>query len=289
MNARTQYFEAHGDRTAYCLHPGEGTPLLLVHGVGSSRDTWGDVPDRLAALGHQVLTVDLLGHGDSGHGNGDYSLGANATVIRDLLDHLGIDRVHAVGHSLGGGVCMQFTHQFPERVASLTLISSGGLGAEVSTGLRAATLPGASTVISLACSAPVVSTLSYIDALAAGIGKRPPIGHHVVDKMSRLREPERLQAFLATVRSVVGLAGQRVSALNHLHRLDPANVLLIWGDADPMVPLDHGRNAAQMLPGSRLVVVPGAKHHPHTDDPELVAEEIAGHVAACESRQTLSA
>jgi pimeloyl-ACP methyl ester carboxylesterase len=266
-----------------------GTPILLVHGVGSCRETWGDIPERLAALGRTVIAVDLLGHGTSGHGNGDYSLGANATVMRDLLNHLGIDRAHAVGHSLGGGVCLQFAYQYAERLASLTLVSSGGLGTEVSPGLRAATLPGADFVMSVACSAPVVRALRFVDAVAVGIGKSPVIGDHALGRFERLQDPERLAAFLATVRSVVGREGQRVSALQHLGRIEPSRVLLIWGDADSMVPVEHGRNAAEVLPGSRFVVVPGAKHHPHNEDPELVTQEISRHVTKWDESNALTA
>lgn len=136
----------HGDDLAFEFHLGTGTPLLLVHGVGSSTKTWSDVMQRLRGAGRTVVAIDLLGHGESGHGNGDFSLGANASRIRDLLDHLGMDRVHVVGHSLGGGVSLQFQYQYPERVESLTLISSGGLGEEVSAGLRAASLPGSEVV-----------------------------------------------------------------------------------------------------------------------------------------------
>lgn len=282
MGVSMAYFEAYGHRTAYVHHPGEGIPVLLIHGVGSARDTWGDIPDRLAALGRTVVAVDLLGHGDSGVGNGDYSLGANATAIRDLLDHLAIERAHIVGHSLGGGVAMQFTHQFPERVESLTLVASGGLGPDVSPGLRAATLPGASTVIGLACSPRVLSTLRTVDGAAMAVRHEPVLGERVLDKMERLQDKSRLRAFVETVRSVVNLEGQRVSALELIGKVDPGRVLIIWGDADPMVPISHGHHAARLLPGSRLVIVHGAKHHPHTDAPALVTAEIAEHLARCE-------
>ena len=90
-----------------------------------------------------MIAPDLIGHGDSATPRGDYSLGAHAASIRDLLAVIGVDRATIVGHSLGGGVAMQFFYQFPQRVERLVLVSSGGLGREVSPMLRGAALPGA--------------------------------------------------------------------------------------------------------------------------------------------------
>ncbi len=261
----------HGDDLAYEFHQGTGTPLLLVHGVGSSTKTWSDVLVRLLDAGRTVVAIDLLGHGESGHGNGDFSLGANASRIRDLLDHLGIDRVHVVGHSLGGGVSLQFQYQFPERVESLTLISSGGLGEEVSAGLRAASLPGSEVVFRALASSRV---LGWID------GSVPP---RVVEKLQRLQDERRLRAFLATVRSVVGPQGQLVRATDKFDSVsEPSSVLIIWGEADSTLPMGHGVRAHEMLPGSGFLSVPGAGHHPHVDAPDLVGEAILRHVAAVE-------
>ncbi|MFM9136525.1 MAG: alpha/beta fold hydrolase, partial [bacterium] len=98
----------HGREVAYRDLPGVGSPIVLIHGIGSSADTWEDIPDRLCLMGHRVVAFDLPGHGESSKARGDYSLGSLACTVRDLLDHLGIERMHVVGHSLGGGVSMQF-------------------------------------------------------------------------------------------------------------------------------------------------------------------------------------
>ena len=102
--AARQFVALNGRVLAYRELPGTGTPVLLIHGIGSSGDTWGDIPERLSAQGVAVVAVDLPGHGESSRGPGDYSLGSTASTLRDLLDHLGIERVHLVGHSLGGGL-----------------------------------------------------------------------------------------------------------------------------------------------------------------------------------------
>ena len=120
---------------------GSGPPVVLIHGMVNSSRHWERVALQLAEH-HTVIAPDLLGHGDSAAVRGDYSLGAHAASIRDLLAVIGIDRATIVGHSLGGGVAMQFFYQFPQRVERLVLVSSGGLGREVSPLLRSAALPG---------------------------------------------------------------------------------------------------------------------------------------------------
>ena len=268
-----------GHDVSYLELPGGGTPLVLLHGVGSSIGTWGDIPLRLAAEGRTVVAVDLLGHGESGAGNGDFSLGAHASAVRDLLDHLGrTGRVHLVGHSLGGGVSLQFAYQFPERVESMTLVSSGGLGSDVGIGLRAASLPGSELVLRAASSERVVRAMARVGRGLRRVGVDSEVlSPNAIEKLTVLRDPRRRAAFLATVRSVVGPDGQRVSALQKMAGLDPSRVLILWGELDPMIPVQHGLDAHAVLPGSRFVVVPGAAHHPHTHDPELVTAEILAH------------
>src|SRR3954465_8451773 len=137
--------ELHGHRAIYRT-VGDGPPVVLIHGMVNSSRHWEEVALRLADR-YQVIAPDLIGHGDSARPRGDYSLGAPAASSRDLLAPLGADRATIVGHSLGGGVAMQFFYQFPQRVERLGLVSSGGLGREVSPLLRTAALPGVSALL----------------------------------------------------------------------------------------------------------------------------------------------
>ena len=271
----------HGREVAYVDLPGDGIPVLLVHGIGSSADTWGDVPSRLSAQGIRVVALDLPGHGESSKGPGDYSLGSLASTLRDLLDELAIDRVHLVGHSLGGGVSMQFAYQFPDRMESIVLESSGGLGEETFTGLRAASLPGSELVIKWAINRKTLRGATWLGERLGRIGITPhALSPRALETVSWLSEADRRTAFLATLRSVVSPAGQRVSALDKLHLLDGTRVLIIWGDKDPMIPIAHGRDAHAVIEGSRFVVFPGAHHEPHLHDPDRFAELLVGHVHA---------
>lgn len=259
-------------------------PVLMVHGIGSSMDTWGPVPERLAAAGLRVLVVDLPGHGESSRGRGDYSLGALASTLRDLLDHLSIASVHFIGHSLGGGVAMQFAYQFPDRVASLLLESSGGLGEEVFPGLRAASLPGAHAVIGWAINERTLSGAAWVGGRLARVGVTPhALSPHALQTVGRLSDPQRRAAFVATVRGVISPRGQSVSALEIVPLWSRQPVLFVWGDRDPMIPVSHGHRAHALVPGSTLVVFPGAGHEPHQHDPDRFAALAAHHVLSVAS------
>ena len=271
----------HGRELAYRELPGIGTPVLLIHGMGSSSETWVDIPERLSAAGVHVVAIDLPGHGESSKGPGDYSLGAMACTIRDLLDHLGMERVHLVGHSLGGGIAMQFAYQFPERVDSMVLESSGGLGEEAFTGLRAAALPGSEFAIKWAINEKTLKGASWLGDKLGRFGITPhALSPTALETVSWLGEQDRRTAFLATLRSVVSPKGQTVSALDKLHLMEGRRILIIWGDKDPMIPMKHGENAHYLLPESRFVVFPGAGHEPHLHDPQRFTDLVAEHVTS---------
>ena len=152
----------HGHRVNY-LTGGEGPVLVLLHGIASTSGVWREVLPGLSQR-FAVLAPDLLGHGDSAKPRGDYSLGAYASAIRDLMIALGHEQATFVGHSLGGGVAMQLAYQFPERCERLVLVDSGGLGRDVSWLLRAATLPGSELVL------PLLAATRLLDAGARAGG-----------------------------------------------------------------------------------------------------------------------
>ena len=270
----------HGRTIAYREQRGTGTPILLIHGIGSSADTWQPVFGLLAESGVAVIAVDLPGHGESSNEPGDYSLGAMASTLRDLLDLLGHERVHLVGHSLGGGISLQFAYQFPERVDRLVLASSGGLGEETFIGLRAATLPGSSIALKVAINRRTIAGAARAGRVLSRVGVQPhALSSGALRTVSRLGDEERREAFLATLRSVVGVRGQRVSALEKLSLLDGDRVLIIWGEDDPMIPMAHGIHAHSMLDGSTFVSFPDTRHEPHVDDPARFAALLLEHVS----------
>ena len=255
----------HG-RSVSFVEAGSGPVLLLIHGMAGTHENWQEVIAPLARH-HTVIAPDLPGHGASAPGTGDYSLGALAAGLRDLLLALGHDRATLVGHSLGGGIAMQFAYQFPEVTERLVLVSSGGLGPEVTPILRAAALPGADAFIA-ATSAVANSAGAAVGRGLALVGLRPTADvAEVARGYASLADPERRAAFLATLRAVVGTGGQRVEALHLLYLTKGLPVLIIWGARDPIIPVSHGRHAHEAIAGSRLEVLDGVGHMPQLEAP----------------------
>jgi pimeloyl-ACP methyl ester carboxylesterase len=255
----------HG-RTVTYAEAGSGPVLLLIHGMAGTLENWQEVIEPLARH-HTVIAPDLPGHGTSAPGGGDYSLGALAAGLRDLLIALGRDRATLVGHSLGGGIAMQFSYQFPEMTERLVLVSSGGLGSEVNPVLRAAALPGADLFIA-ATAGPGRTAGSAVARGLAAVGLRPNADvAEVARGYASLADPDRRAAFLATLRAVVSTNGQRVHAGDRLYLAEGVPVLIIWGEHDPMIPVHHGEQAHQAIPGSRLEIFDRVGHLPQLEAP----------------------
>lgn len=273
----------HGHRMAYRVAGDPRLPvLLLLHGLTSSSATWEPV---MAALGERahVIAPDLVGHGASDKPRGDYSLGAFAAGIRDLLEKLGHTSATVVGHSLGGGVALQFAYQFPDYTERLGLVSSGGLGREVSWILRAATLPGAEFVL------PLVAhrRIAELGARAAGLLSWTPVRlspsvHEAARGYATLADLPARAAFVHTVRSVIEPGGQRVHAGDRLYLGTGRPTLIVWGALDSIIPVSHAYATHQAITGSRLEVFEQARHFPHQDEPERFARVLLDFLSSTE-------
>jgi pimeloyl-ACP methyl ester carboxylesterase len=241
--------------------------------VNSSRH-WSSVALQLADS-YTVIAPDLIGHGDSATPRGDYSLGAHAASIRDLLATIGIDSATVVGHSLGGGVAMQFFYQFPQRTERLVLVSSGGLGHEVSPLLRGAALPGATFLLALATRPRLLtSLLNASERLKRRGSAKGTYLRAIVRALQPLERPDAREAFLQTLRSVIDVRGQRVSARDRLYLLSTMPTLIVWGGRDNTIPIRHGRQTHEAVPHSRFEVLPRAAHFPNLEDPEGLASVL---------------
>jgi pimeloyl-ACP methyl ester carboxylesterase len=261
-----QHLELHGHRVSYRT-AGSGPVVLLIHGIAGTSEQWADVAPVLAE-DYTVVAPDLLGHGNSAKPIGDYSLGAYAVSLRDLLIVLGHRRATVVGHSLGGGIAMQFAYEYPVFCERLVVVSSGGLGREVHPLLRAATLPGAEIVLPLIASQRVLGWGGAVGQALARIGLRagPDIAE-MARGYASLADAEARSAFLHTVRAVIDHSGQRVSAADRLYLSSMLPSLIVWGRRDPLIPAAHGESAHRLMPGSWLEIFEDAGHFPHLDDP----------------------
>src|SRR4051794_40053634 len=274
----------HGHRISYRA-AGCGPVIVLVHGITSTSDTWSKVLPYLAQH-FTVIAPDLLGHGKSAKPRGDYSLGAYASGIRDLLLAIGLERATFVGHSLGGGVTMQLAYQFPERTERLVLVSSGGPGREGSPVLRAATVPGAGQGLPPLANRRAPGAGRGVGRFLARLRLRP---HPDIAEIARghasLADAEARAAFAHTLRAVVEPGGQRVDARDRLYLAREIPFLLVWGERDPVIPVEHGREAHELVPGSQLEVVPAAGHFPHLDDPDRFLEILEDFVDSTEAAE----
>jgi pimeloyl-ACP methyl ester carboxylesterase len=281
---RVESHVVHGYKRVFRI-AGSGPPLLLVHGIGDSSETWRTVIPRLARR-HLVIAPDLLGHGRSAKPRADYSVAAYANGMRDLLGVLGIDRVTLVGHSLGGGVAMQFAYQFPERTERLVLVASGGAGREVSPLLRAASLPGATAGLAGLQRLPgaglaVSMAIRLLGRIDPGLAVDGRDLRRVVDA---LPDTQSREVFIRTLRAVVDWRGQVVTMLDRCYLAQALPTLLVWGAKDSVLPVAHARQAHAAMPNSRLEIFDGAGHFPFRSEPrrfvELLEEFCADTVPA---------
>jgi pimeloyl-ACP methyl ester carboxylesterase len=266
-------FDLYGQNLAY-VDTGDGPPVVLVHGLMSSHATWNGQIDRLAAA-HRVLAPDLPGHGESDKGLGDYSLSAHAAAIRDLIDHLDIERVTLVGHSLGGGVAMQFAYLFPDRMSRLVLVSSGGFGREISPALRAATLPGSEYVLPVITSGPARWLGGSAISAASLLFPIGPGTRAAWRDLESLADSDTRRAFLATSRGVIDPGGQTVSAVGRMSRMAGRPLLAIWGALDRILPVEQARRAFADLPQATVEIFERSGHFPHLDEPDRFADRLS--------------
>ena len=278
-----QYTVVHGYRRAYRML-GAGPAVVLLHGIGDSSETWREVIPDLAR-DHLVIAPDLLGHGRSAKPRADYSIAAYANGLRDLLGILGVDRATLVGHSLGGGVAMQFAYQFPQRTERLVFASGGGAGREVNSILRMLSTPVAPQLL-----APLRMPMARLEArLAVRVLQlsRRDLGVDAAELlrvMGGLDTTEGRLAFLRTLRAVVDWRGQVVTMLDRCYLAEGVPTLIMWGDRDAILPVTHAYRAHEAMPGSRLEIFPGAGHFVHRSDPARFLRTLRAFIATTNPR-----
>lgn len=280
----------HGYRRAFRM-AGRGPAVLLIHGIGDNSSAWSEVIDMLAP-NHTVVAPDLLGHGLSDKPRADYSVAAYANAMRDLLSVLGIRRVTVVGHSLGGGVAMQFCYQFPEFVERLVLVSTGGVTRDVSPMLRMLALPGINATIAALRLPGLVPASHHVGAVAGRVldPVSPALPRRVREHLHDAPEVMRIvdglaeatahAAFTRTLRAVVDWRGQVVTMLDRSYLTARLPVMLVWGTGDTVIPHHHALLAHSAMPHSLLESFEGAGHFPHHDDPDRFVTALERFIAA---------
>jgi pimeloyl-ACP methyl ester carboxylesterase len=258
----------HGYKRAFRI-AGSGPAILLIHGIGDNSTTWTGIHAKLAQR-FTVVAPDLLGHGKSDKPRADYSAAAYANGMRDLLSVLDIERVTIIGHSLGGGVAMQFAYQFPHLVERLILVGAGGVTKDVNIALRFASLPMGSEALALLRLPLVLPTLQVMGRLAGLLLGSTAVGRdlpNILRILDDLPEPTASAAFTRTLRAVVDWRGQIVTMLDRCYLTEAIPVQIIWGSEDVVVPVRHAHMAHAAMPGSQLEIFENSGHFPFHDDP----------------------
>jgi len=269
-----QHVQIHGHDVRYRR---AGTPgkqaILLIHGLAGSSKAWDHVIGDLAAH-YDVIAPDLLGHGESAKPMGDYSLGAFASGLRDFLAVLDVHSVTVVGHSFGGGVAMQLAYQHPNLIDRLVLVGSGGLGREVSPLLRLLTLPGAEYLMPLAFPKAVVGASTEVGKFLGRRNIRSARLGELWRAYSSLAGAENRHAFVKTMRGVIEPGGQTVDASDRLYLAARVPIMIVWGDRDGVIPVEHGRSAHEAIEHSRLEILEGVGHFPQVEAPEMFIDVL---------------
>jgi pimeloyl-ACP methyl ester carboxylesterase len=278
LDLSVRHVTIHGHRRAF-IDVGSGPALLLLHGIGDALQTWDKVIEALAEK-HRVIAPDFLGHGQSDKPRADYTIGGFANGMRDLLSHLGIEHVTVVGHSLGGGVAMQFAYQYPERTDRVVLVATGGLGREVSPLLRAISLPGSRPVLWAIEQLPARTAVRTIGTLLSRLPGRPFADvEEALQIYDHLRRADSRRAFLHVLRNAIDGKGQVITMLDRLYLAEALPLLVLWGERDPIIPVKHTRNALAACPSIDVQLLPGGGHFPHRDDPAWFVDRVEEFIA----------
>ncbi len=275
VTPRMEFRTIHGYRRAFRV-AGSGPALLLIHGIGDNSTTWNTVQAKLAQR-FTVIAPDLLGHGQSDKPRADYSVSAYANGMRDLMSVLDIEHATVVGHSLGGGVAMQFAYQFPQLVDRLILVGAGGVTKDVNIALRIASLPMGGEALALLRLPMVLPAMQVVGKVAGTVFGSTGLGRDLPDVLRILRdlpEPTASSAFTRTLRAVVDWRGQVVTMLDRCYLTESVPVQLIWGEQDVVIPVSHAQMAHAAMPGSQLEIFKRSGHFPFHDDPDRFVEVV---------------
>jgi pimeloyl-ACP methyl ester carboxylesterase len=244
---------------------GEGSPLILVHGLACSAEFW-QYSVRPLSQWYRVYAIDLEGFGRSAKDIGDVSLGYGAVFIANFMDALGIEQAILAGNSMGGVACARFAAQYPSRVHRLILVDSAGLGRELHPLLRSWSLPVVGGIIFSLYQRlfPLVIRRNFRDSGS--------IDREWIDGAAEmLRMPGVKENSLQIVKLGVDIWGQREEILRELHGQLPsiaAPTLIVWGSHDSAVPVSHAYNAQELIPKSQVQIMDRGGHIPQVERPE---------------------
>jgi pimeloyl-ACP methyl ester carboxylesterase len=260
-----RYIRVNGINTRYWQMGDSGSKLILLHGGNGSIEFWlYNIPEL--AKHHQVYAFDMVGSGKSDFPVGSYSLTYQAEFLAGFMSAMNIDTATLIGNSMGGGVALQFTRLYPDRVDKLVLVDSMGLGREISVGIRLITLPAIVNLLRPGrWMIPAMLKSNFYD------------GKNIPPEWMKLRYqvfaiPGRNPVILSIGQSNFTLRGVRPDVyqpiVDSLAKISH-KTLIVWGECDRIIPVKHAYIAAAGLPDSQLEIFPNCGHHPYLEYPDL--------------------
>jgi pimeloyl-ACP methyl ester carboxylesterase len=258
-----QYLQVNGLNTRYWQMGDRGSTLILLHGGNGSIEFWLYNFATLAQH-HRVYAFDMVGSGKTDYPAASYTLAYQAEFLASFMTALAIESATLIGNSMGGGVALEFTRWYPDRVDRLVLVDSMGFGSEISLGIRLITLPA---IVSLLRPGrwmiPAMLTSNFYDGQ-----KLPPAWIEL--RYNIFAIPGRNQVILSIGQSNFNLAGVLPQVYQPILASLPTitqPTLIIWGEFDRIIPVKHADIAAAALPNSQLEIFPNCGHHPYLEDP----------------------
>jgi len=261
-----RYVTVQGYRTRY-WDEGAGEPLLLVHGLGSSAESWLFNVEGLAKH-YRVLVPDIIGFGktDKTTNPAELSLARAARFLAGFLETQGVSKAHVVGNSMGGIISLQFAVDYPQMVNRLVLVDPAGFGEDVHISFRLQALP----VIGEIMATP--SRRGTRMSLEVASHKRDFITDELIERFYQLgRQPGMKEPFLAAVRHGITFRGVKKELLAPLQARIPsikAPTLIMWGRHDQVLPISHLETARRLLPHARVHIFEDCGHIPQMETPD---------------------
>ncbi|MCC3462742.1 MAG: alpha/beta fold hydrolase [Oscillatoriales cyanobacterium] len=260
-----QYIRVGVIKTRYWSAGTKGSPLILLHGGGSSIEVWTYNFDALAQ-NHQVYAFDMVGSGLSDKPELPYSLDYQVQFLTDFMNALNIDKANIIANSMGGGIILKFALKYPERIGKIVLISSLGLGKEISIYHR------------FLAAVPVIAKFAQPSRFGAKLMLKKNVynpkaipSEWVENSFQRFKMPGRKQALISILKTNLNLGGVReevfmpiVQQLAHIR----APTLIIWGNQDAVLPVTHAHIANKYIPNTSLHIFDKCGHWPHVEYPQ---------------------
>ena len=260
-----RYIQIGSLKTRYWALGDKGSIVILIHGLAASAEIWMRNVEALARH-HRVYVPDLIGFGRADKPGPSFSPLDYIPFFDDFMKALSIDRASLVGQSLGGGIALQYTLRFPQKVAKLVLVDSAGLGKEVIWTLRLMSIPLLGEIFTR----PSRKGVEFVFKLA--VRDQALITKDFVELYyGFFTQPGFREFFLRLLRRIVNARGGREELLapikNNLSTIRQP-VLIIWGDKDRVLPVKHGYLAKEKLPNARLEIMEGCGHIPFFEQAE---------------------